>query len=178
MGEKIERVREFQDVLSWLLTIGNLKNHLPLNLQGQVASLGLYVQLRQVGRIQRLQAGGKYKPYFDVINPDSSNLRAWLGEDMARHWKVKRFDKTTWDLRFAHLVEPTFDVVLFVSDHIGKFDEQAVAKLSGVVDHFRATGKWLGLPSGGTCADCGQDVTYGQWRREYCPRCGAKLKHS
>lgn len=89
---------------------------------------------------------------------------------MAACWKKKRFDKDTWNKRFAHLVEPTSDIAFFLAGHIDNLNEQTVATLRHVAEHFEATGEWLGLP----CESCNHTVSIGQRGRGLCPHCGAK----
>jgi hypothetical protein len=180
IGEEIPRISNVEQSLYKLHSIGKLKLGLPVHLQDWVNALGLYVQLRHTGRWWRLAAGARFWNYFDAYCRESDYNDAVSVE--ANAWEVRRFERETWDRRFAHLVEPTLDIALFVSggddtkSPESPFDERAASTLTRIVKHFEATGEWLGLPSGRKCATCGRDLSVGQWQRESCPHCGGKLQ--
>jgi hypothetical protein len=179
---KPRKVHDIEELLSILQTIGNLKNDLPLRLRDWISILGLYVQLRFAGGWERLEAGGRFRSYFDALCRDPTNVDALFGKATA--WEIRQFDRETWDRRFAHLVLPTAEIALFVSGSNmfqksgSQFDKQAVATLMGVVQHFKATGEWLSLPSSHGCASCGQRITIEQWQGESCPHCGGHLRET
>ena len=87
--------KNLDELLSTLALIALYKSWLPFNLRGWVNALGLHVQERKAGRWTRLQAGGSLRSYIDV----------WREGD--GDWQVKKFDRETWERRFAHVVEPT-----------------------------------------------------------------------
>jgi hypothetical protein len=102
-----------------------------------VNALGFYVQERKVGRLTRLQAGGRLRSYLDV----------WQEDD--NEWQVKKFDRETWERRFAHIVEPTYEIADFLSKRIsyfGDLDSEGAIALNHTLQHYRETGVWLGLP--------------------------------
>lgn len=178
-GEQIRKITEIEELLPMLISIAELKNHLPLHLRAWLNDLGLYVQLRYAGGWARLEAGGMFRSCLDALCRDPSNIDALLGKASA--WGIRKFDQERWLRSFAHLVEPTFEIALFVSGSDmtkpsgSQFDEQAVATLRHVTKHFKTTGEWLGLPSGRKCTNCGQSMSIGQWRRGTCPYCRGSL---
>jgi hypothetical protein len=180
VGEEIRKITEVEELLAILQTIGTLKNNLPLRLRGWLNSLGLYVQLRYAGGWARLEAGGMFRSCFDALCRNPSDVDAIFGKTSA--WEIRKFEQERWNQGFAHLVEPTAEIALFVSGSdmmipSGKqFDKQAVAMLTHVLKHFKTTGEWLGLPSGRKCATCDKNVSIGQWQREICPYCGGNLR--
>jgi hypothetical protein len=134
--------KSMDDLLSTLSFIAMYKSWLPLNLRGWVNILGLHVQERKSGvpgsyRWTRLQAGGSLRSYLDV----------WREGD--GDWQVKKFDAETWECRFAHLVEPTYEIAEFLSQRVrwfGDLDVEGAAVLNQALQRYRDTGIWLGLP--------------------------------
>lgn len=129
-----KRLDELLDTLGF---IGWTKSMLPLHLRGWVNALGLYVQEREAGRWTRLQAGGRFRSYLDA-------WREGVGD-----WQVRRFDKDTWERRFAHLVEPTSEIADFLSERVayfGDLDREGATVLEQALQHYKDTGVWLGLP--------------------------------
>jgi hypothetical protein len=104
-----------------------------LHLRGWVNALGLYVQERRAGGRSRLQAGGRFRSYLD----------AWCEED--GDWQITKFDENAWQLRFAHLVEPTCEIADFLS-HFDDLDTGSADALKKAILHYKTTGSWLGLP--------------------------------
>lgn len=76
MGEDIRIVSEYEDAIDLLYAIGMQKDFIPFKYRGYVSILGLHVQLRRAGGIERLQAGGKYRPCFDALTDKPSDLIA------------------------------------------------------------------------------------------------------
>ena len=73
---KVEVTKELDFLLDRLQLIGNKKNELPLNARGWCNSLGLFVQLREMGNITRLQVGDKYHSQIDAwldFSPGADN---------------------------------------------------------------------------------------------------------
>lgn len=165
------KVVEPSELIIELDFIGSLKNDLPFRLRGWLNVAGLYVQLRTVRDMVRLEAGGKFRNYFDAV----SNIPYFDVSD----WKIRRYDKEAWEHRFAHLVFPTHEIVLFVGGSPFKppgshFDENAVFTLQQVVKHFEATGEWLGLLHK-KCVSCSHEVTMWELQKECCPYCGGNM---
>ena len=101
---------EFGDLTSKLSFIALIKQGLPFTMRGWVSVLGLHVQERRAGGISQLQAGGKFRSYFD----------AWKEEE---EYRIRKFDPAAWEQRFAHLVDPTTDVVSFLANLASAGDE-------------------------------------------------------
>ena len=89
---KVNDVRVLLDKLGW---VGTIKLNMPFTRHWWLNELGLYVRLHYAGRQGHLQAGGKYKSYFDAWGPEEGSLDSW---------EVRKYDKETWNRRFAHLV--------------------------------------------------------------------------
>ncbi len=187
----IEKVASIEKLFPLLESIALNKNSLPLELRGWVNILGLYVQSGLVGTEEHLSAGGKYKKYFHAFckytldsESDADKMVSTMMGDFSR-WEVKKFDRTTWEERFAHLVEPTFEIVWYVAvstseDAIWKegesFTEQSIPKLMNVVNHFKSTREWLGLYNN-QCATCGRRVNFWKYFScSPCPHCGGKIR--
>lgn len=174
--KKLFEVKEFIGIL---LTIGTIKNGLPLNLRGWLNILGLYVQHKSLGGWERLQAGEKWKGYFNAFLYSKDDVGAFL--DIGK-WEIKKFDRKGWANRFAHLVLPTSDIALFVSggnpyvQSGSQFDQPSLDTLNTVVKHFEFTGEWLSLPSYRICVFCGRDLTLEQWQNQFCIFCGKNLR--
>ncbi|MBA7562377.1 MAG: hypothetical protein GH159_01060 [Dehalococcoidia bacterium] len=189
----VSKVSSVDELFPALRHIGTSKNFLPTKLRGWVNILGLYVQTGLVGSREYLAAGGKYKRYFYAIceytlngDKDSEIMASTVTGDFSR-WKVKRFDQTVWEKRFAHLVEPTCEIAWYLGDRIHtdesgsvrveKFEpEQSLPKLMDTVNRFNSTGEWLGLYHN-QCASCGQSVSW--WNYfccKLCPHCGGKIR--
>lgn len=137
-------IKTLDDLLNTLEGIGFLKSTLPFELRGWVNVLGLHVQLSEAGGLSRLQAGGAYRSYLD----------AWRGEE--GKWDVKKFDEKTWDHRFAAVVVPTYEIADFLLNCEGakrRFPEYEdlhkynASLLPKVIEHYKSTGEWLGLPA-------------------------------
>ncbi|MDO9334497.1 MAG: hypothetical protein Q7T57_08265 [Dehalococcoidales bacterium] len=129
--------KDLDELLEILEEIALFKSMLPLQLRGHVNALGLYVQIREAGRWIRLQAGGSFRSYLD----------AWREGD--GDWQLRKFDKGNWEHRFAHLVEPTYQIVDFLNDRVasfGKLDSEGVRALDHTLQHYKETSVWLGLP--------------------------------
>lgn len=122
--------------------IAMLKDLLPFPLRGRVNALGLYVhgtiyEERQPDQWWRLQAGGQLRSYFEASAQTGGK------------WQIKKFDNITWQRRFAHVVEPTYEITEFIYTRIsdlGEFDRESMTVLTETIQHYKATGKWLGLP--------------------------------
>ena len=113
------------------------KSMLPFRLRGWVSALGLHVQERRAGDLERLMGGGRFRTCLDV-------RRLKGGE-----WEVAKFDIETWERRFAHLVEPTCNIADYLSRHgaeDGELDSRKSATLKDSIDHFKLTGGWRWLP--------------------------------
>jgi tetratricopeptide (TPR) repeat protein len=64
-------------------------------------------------------------------------------------WQVRKFDKETWECRFTHLVDPTYQIADFLSDRVayfGDLDGEGSSALNQALQHYKDTGVWLGLP--------------------------------
>ena len=125
------------ELLSTVAFIALYKSWLPFNLRGWVNALGLHVQERKAGQWTRLQAGGSLRSYLDV----------WREGD--GDWQVRKFDAETWQRRFAHVVEPTYEIAEYLSQRVGwrgDLDAEGVAVLNQALQRYRDTGVWSGLP--------------------------------
>jgi len=135
--------KSLDELLSTLALIALFKSWLPFDLRGWVNALGLHVQERKAGvprseRLTRLQAGGSLRSYIDV----------WREGD--GDWQVKKFDESTWEGRFAHLVGPTYEIADFLGQRVhwlGDLDMEGAAALDHALQHYKDTGVWLGLPN-------------------------------
>lgn len=129
--------RNLDELLKTLKIIAGMKGVLPFQLRGWVNALGLYVQARPSGQGTRMQAGGKFRSYLDV----------WEGDEGQR--QIRKFDEDTWGRRFAHLVEPTYEIADFLSDRVtffGDLDSEGASTLAHTLQHYGDTGVWLKLP--------------------------------
>ena len=129
--------KNLDELLNTLKAIAFLKSMLPFQLHGHVNTLGLYVPAREAGHRSRLQAGGSFRSYLDAWQEGEGN------------WQVMKFDKDTWERRFAHLVEPTYQIADFLSNRVASFgdlDSAGASALDNAFQHYRDTGVWLGLP--------------------------------
>lgn len=175
------------DKLGWL---GTIKLNMPFSRHWWLNELGLYVQLRYAAGQGRLQAGGKYKSYFDAWGPEGGDLNLW---------EVRKYDKETWNRRFAHLVWPTYEVALFIGgpmlwdmpitvrgEDLGRVSElddatfkmvgeNAALKINQAIRHFKVTGEWSGLLEW-QCKTCSHRLDIWQLQDELCPYCGGKIR--
>ena len=178
----INKVSSVDELFPALHHINIYKEGLPSQQRGWVNVLGLYVQggLLFPGEDAQeyLAAGGKFRKYFyatcdyDLNDEKHTEVMAssLLGD--FSHWMVKKFDREVWEKRFAHLVEPTCEIVFYLSDEKG----QSLPKLTDVVNHFKSSGDWLGLYDN-KCISCGQSVSW--WKYfccEPCPHCDGKIR--
>lgn len=128
---------QLNELLSTLALIALYKSWLPSHLRGWVNALGLYVREHKTGTYTSLQAGGSLRSYIDA-------WREGKGE-----WQVRKFDKDTWERRFAHIIEPTFEIAEFLNDRVTYFkdlDTEGASAFKGVLTHYNNTGKWERLP--------------------------------
>jgi nucleoid DNA-binding protein len=129
--------KDLDETLATLSLVAMFKSWLPFNLRGWVNILGLHVQERKSGQWTRLQAGGSLRSYLDAWREDNGN------------WQVRKFDRETWQRRFAHLVQPTCEIARFLDQRVhyfGSLDVEGAAALNNALQHYRATGTWSGLP--------------------------------
>ncbi len=201
------KISNIEELFPALYEIGEHKNWLPIELRGWVNVLGLYVQLRNIQTftttIESLVAGGKYIGYFSATceYPIDSNMSEAMIDNLSEimvapmfgdftHWKIKKFDQQVWERRFAHLVEPTSEIVwyIFLRDNnnlmktsgskndIDKFKTQSLPKLVNAVEHFQSTGEWIGLYEN-KCMSCGKNVSWWPYSHfEPCPHCSGKIR--
>lgn len=187
---EVSKVNDVRVLLNKLGRVGIIKLNMPVVTRWWLNELGLYVQLRCEEGKCRLQAGGKYRSYLDAWGTE--------GEDLSL-WKVRKYDKETWNRRFAHLVWPTYEVALFVGGPIlqdmpidlsdkelgqlSELDEAMLetvgeyttSKIEQAIRHFKATGKWLGLLEL-RCKICSHRLYIWQMEKELCPYCGGKIR--
>jgi len=131
---KVEVTEELDFLLDRLQMIGNKKNELPLNTRGWCNSLGLFVQLREMGNMTRLQAGDKYHSQIDAWwDPTSIDLLSSL-------WKVKKYNPGDWE----KLVDPTLDIAYWLGIH-GGLSEEYVDSFNKAIEVFKKEGH-LELP--------------------------------
>ena len=134
-SEKVTLMNEksLDEILECLTWIGLNKSMMPYGLTGWVNQLGLYVQLKDGGK--RVVAGGMWRSYID----------AGLSSD--DNWNVRKFDKATWDKRFAPVLEPPLEISEFLfqcADDQGLHGESERAYWD-TINHYRSTGEWKGL---------------------------------
>ncbi len=109
---KVEVNDELEELLNKLESIRNIKNALPFNARGWCNSLGLYVQLREMANMTRLQAGGELKSQID----------AWQDYlESGTEWKVKKYNPGDWE----KLVAPTLEIANWLSIYGGLPEEYA-----------------------------------------------------
>ena len=183
---KVEDSGILLDKLGW---VGTIKLHLPLVTRSWLNELGLYVQLHYVAGQGRLQAGGKYRSYFDAWGKE--------GQEIIQ-WEVRSHDRQTWNKRFAHLVWPTYDLALYVGGPIlwntsvalpggqvaklSELDDSTFQELNRtritlikqVVAHFNKTREWPGLLEL-RCQGCGVRLNIWETQKRICPYCEAEL---
>jgi hypothetical protein len=102
----------------------------------------------------------------------------------ASECKIRKFDKKRWERDFAHLMWPTWEIVLFLGGMASpkggslppgfQHSEGNQTKFVTVVKHFKETGDWQGLLDL-RCVACGKRVTIWEWGGGACPQCGGKL---
>ena len=128
---KVEVNDELEELLDKLEAIGNTKNELPLNARGWCNSLGLYVQLREMANMTRLQAGGK----------NHSQIDAWRDYlESSTEWKVKKYNPGDWE----KLVNPTFDIANWLTTY-GGFPKEHADAFNIAIEMFKKEGH-LELP--------------------------------
>ena len=143
---KIEVTKELDFLLDRLQLIGNKKNELPLNARGWCNSLGLFVQLREMGNMTRLQAGDKYHSQIDAwldFSPGADNTFSPPGSDSifsSSFWKVKKYNPGDWE----KLVDPTLDIASWLGIH-GGLPEEYMDSFNRAVEVFKKEGH-LELP--------------------------------
>ena len=137
---KTESINELSNRLG---LIAMIKDLLPRPLRGRVNALGLYVhgtiyEQRQPDQSWRIQAGGMLQTYFE----------AWA--QTKGGWQIKKFDSITWQNRFAHVIEPTYEIAEFIHSRIadvGELDRESADILTETIKNYKATGNWSGLPN-------------------------------
>jgi hypothetical protein len=183
---KVEDLGILLDKLGW---VGTIKLHLPLVTRSWLNELGLYVQLHYAAGQGRLQAGGKYRSYFDAWGKE--------GQEIIQ-WEVRSHDRQTWNKRFAHLVWPTYDLALYVGgpilwntsvalpgSQVAKLSElddstfqelnrNRITLIKQVVAHFNKTREWSGLLEL-CCQGCGARLNIWETQKRICPYCEAEL---
>jgi len=130
---KVEVNDELEELLNKLETIGNIKNTLPLNARGWCNSLDLFVQLREMANMKRLQAGEKNHSQIDAWQ-DYSPIES------GTEWKVKKYNPGDWE----KLVDPTLEVATWLSTY-GGLPEEYAESFNRAVQVFKKEGH-LKLP--------------------------------
>ena len=129
---KVELTEEIETLIDKLEQIGRYKNGLPMNARGWVNSLGLYVQYREAASLGRLEAGS---------NAQRSDLDAAVDFSSGNFdWKVKKYNPGAWE----ELVDPTFDIALWLDIH-GGLPESSASAFQKAIDLYHQTGE-LELP--------------------------------
>lgn len=131
---KVEVTDELEEVLDKLAGIGEAKNLLPFKQRGWCNSLGLFVQLREVRGLSRLEAGDKYRSQIDAWQDNSSSESIF-------EWKVKKYNPGDWE----KLVNPTFEIANWLITYGGLTEEQADA-FNRAIEVFKKEGH-LELPN-------------------------------
>lgn len=191
----VKRISKVEELFPALYEIGTNKNRLPMELRGWVNVLDLYVQLRYkellISSMESLVAGGKWIGYFAATcfypagtNGTKAMIAPMFGD--FSNWEIKKFNQQVWEKRFAHLVEPTYEIAryLFIPDmenatrtyEIEEYKIQWLPKLVNAVNHFKSTGKWVGLHNF-KCLSCGKGVSFWTYlNSEPCPYCSGKVR--
>ena len=196
----VKRISKVDELFPALYFIGMHKNELPTELRGWVNILDLSVQLRHVEllttAVDSLIAGGKHIGYFSATcdypqdrNGYGKTFLATMAGDFTS-WKIRKFDQQVWEKRFAHLVEPTAEIVWYLSipdkenpmstygskSDIERYKIQLLPKLENAVKHFQSTGEWVGLHNL-KCMSCGKGVSWWTYFHfEPCPYCSGKVR--
>jgi hypothetical protein len=135
---KVPMTDELTLLLSTLAKIGTAKNRLPLAARGWCNSLGLYVQMKEMGPRARLLAGDdKYHSRIDAWSDDSVD------------WKVRKYEGESW----VRLVAPTSELADWLYDH-GGVPEEYVGPLKRAIEAFATTGRLtlpLDIEESGSC---------------------------
>lgn len=182
------KVSEPETLIETLKWVGQVKNRMPFQLRWWLNELGLFVQLRDLTPERHLMAGGKFRKYFHAvgsIDPITAEIKSW---------DVRRFERQTWDSRFAQLVWPTFEVTGYIGRVFGdqpihssggpavrlseldtepleEFVQQVSLHIKEVIESFRATGTWQGLFDF-RCESCDKSLAVWDKHRGQCPHCG------
>jgi len=130
---KVEVNDELEELLNKLETIGNIKNTLPLNARGWCNSLDLFVQLREMANMKRLQAGEKNHSQIDAWQ-DYSPIES------GTEWKIKKYNPGDWE----KLVDPTLEIATWLSTY-GGLPEEYAESFNRAVQVFKKEGH-LKLP--------------------------------
>ena len=179
----LEKITDIDTILKLTYRIGYKKRELPFHLRGYASVLGLYVQLKDAGRLCRLEVGGKYSSYFDAWG-DFSSFSDYgdlpFSSEYVASWEIRKFDRPTWEHRFAHLLGSTFEIVEEIEIALPYMQLQGPPPF---VTHARAviqalqqaeqTEKWTGVRQY-SCNDC--KIAVPHWRNYVengrCPQCG------
>ena len=174
-GWMSERISDKDSVLRLTFEIGSTKNQLPARLRGYLNLLGLYVQLTELGGRARLQAGGKHRSYFD----------AWCDSSPQRFpfpsWDVRKFDAQTWNMRFAHLLGPTFEIAKELrgawGSSLASNPSPYFRRVAEALQQTERTGLWEGIRRW-NCVNCQIVVPYWHhwWQSGRCVQCGEALE--
>ena len=130
-----------QETIGHLDAIGSTKRGMPWSKKCWTSELGLYVQCIGVPGVTgyRIKAGGKFRSYLEADHP--SLIDAMFGD-----YVIRKFDQKTWERRFAHLVLPTAEIVMFVNNCRGsQLSSREIVKIQRSSQHFLITGKWIEL---------------------------------
>ncbi len=131
---KVEVNDRLEELLNKLESIGTIKNTLPFNARGWCNSLGLYVQLREMANMTRLQAGEEHKSQIDALQDYSS-------PESIFQWKVKKYVSGDWE----KLVNPTLDIANWLSTY-GGLPKEYADSFNRAIQVFKKEGR-LELPN-------------------------------
>ena len=172
----MEKITNVDTILEVIFQTGKNKREVPMHLRGYVNLMGLYVQLETSGRMCRLQAGDRDRSCFDALGDLSSYFDApalpLTSEDIV--WDIRKFDTIEWESRFAHLLEPTFEIASSVSS-MTRYKADDAQIVIHALEELERTGKWIGVYKY-TCTDCKSAVPYGfrYVGDGSCPQCGGR----
>ena len=127
-----------------------------------------------------MQAGGKYRSYFDAWVDWPSGYLSSDPKEVAS-WDIKRFDRRTWQERFAHLLIPTFEIASEVwgalAHGLDKLNPPYARAVSQALQRAERTGQWVGRP-GIYCHKCQISVSFWLQSMESgkCFKCGVDLR--
>ena len=130
---KVQVTDEVEELLKKLEIIGTMKNTLPFNAHGWCNSLGLFVQLREMANMARLQAGGEHHSQIDAWQDYSS-------AESIFEWKVKKYNPGDWE----KLVAPTLEIATWLNIY-GGLPEEYAESFNKAIQVFKKEGH-LELP--------------------------------
>ena len=181
----LEKITDTVTILRLTYTIGYTKRELPAQLRGYLNLLGLYVQLNEFGGRCRLQAGGKHRSYFDAWGDLQSSSFLPAYSEGVGSWEIRKFDRQTWETRFAHLLGRSFEIAdeaywtlsYMQPDRESPLSLDYARQLTQALQRLERTGQWNGVREY-WCTNCLNVIPH--WRshieKGVCLDCGGKTQ--